>query len=244
MSCCQVARTFSKGLLSGFGSIHDEGQGGCSDSVWLGGSILSSLRFHQSNCVFFLWDCAALPCHRDHPSVCPKWKREGHDIVVVAADSSSLTSVRKSKSVDQASKSGSSQAGHQSCGPGGVGRQNIGKKLGKFAMCQEWVIIQTFPDTDNILMPQFRCFAMTIQRFVQFPHLIITQRCIIPFVRFWGSVAVHQSQPRFHATVFLSVDPSCLNHSFANCLKPFHNGHRTISFSEFSSFFLPFIISS
>ena len=43
-----------------------------------------------------------------------------HVIVVVVTDSSSLTSVRESKSVDQASVSGSSQAGLQSSGPRGA----------------------------------------------------------------------------------------------------------------------------
>ena len=51
--------------------------------------------------------------------------------------------------------------------------------------CQEWVMIQTFQDTDNMLVPQFRSFATPIQRFVQFPPVIIAQRCIVPFVRFW-----------------------------------------------------------
>ena len=47
------------------------------------------------------------------------------------------------------------------------------------------MIIQTFQDADDVWVPQFRCFATTIQRFVQFPHFIIAQRCVIPFVRFW-----------------------------------------------------------
>ena len=52
-------------------------------------------------------------------------------------------------------------------------------------ICQEWVIVRTFQDTEDMLVPQFRCSAITKQRFVQFPHFIITQRCITPFVRFW-----------------------------------------------------------
>ena len=50
---------------------------------------------------------------------------------------------------------------------------------------QEWLTVQTFQDTHEVLMQQFRCFAITIQRLVQFQLFIIAQRCIIPYVRFW-----------------------------------------------------------
>ena len=43
----RTLRFFDKSLS------HDQNQGGCSDVVWSGGPILSSLRFHQSNCVFW-----------------------------------------------------------------------------------------------------------------------------------------------------------------------------------------------
>ena len=45
--------------------------------------------------------------------------------------------------------------------------------------------MQTFQDTDNMLVPQFRCFAIPIQRFVQFPHFVVARRCVMPLVRFW-----------------------------------------------------------
>ena len=36
-----------------------------------------------------------------------------------------------------------------------------------------------------MLVPQFRCFSKTIQRFVQFPLFIIAQRFVRPFFNFW-----------------------------------------------------------
>ena len=47
---------------------------------------------------------------------------------------------------------------------------------------QEWVIIQTFQDTHEVLMPQFWCFAISVQCFVQFPHFIFFQSCITPLI--------------------------------------------------------------
>ena len=71
----------------------------------------------------------------------------------------------------------------------------------------EWVVVQTFQDTHKVLVPQFRCFAITLQRFLQFPHFVFFQSCIIPLVRFWlplqtslgqhlraGMLCVRQSQ--------------------------------------------------
>ena len=37
---------------------------------------------------------------------------------------------------------------------------------------QEWVIVQTFQDNHEVLMPQFWCFAISVQNFVQCPHFI------------------------------------------------------------------------
>ena len=35
--------------------------------------------------------------------------------------------------------------------------------------------ILTFQESCNILVPQFRCFAISVQRSVQFPNFIVTQ---------------------------------------------------------------------
>ena len=40
---------------NGVGSSHDEDQGGCSDSVWIGGFILSSLRLWTSEGEYGIW---------------------------------------------------------------------------------------------------------------------------------------------------------------------------------------------
>ena len=41
-------------------------------------------------------------------------------------------------------------------------------------LCQERVKIQTFKDSHDILVPQFRWNAISIQRFVLFPNFVFT----------------------------------------------------------------------
>ena len=60
---------------------------------------------------------------------------------------------------------------------------------------QEWVIVQTFQDTHEVLMPQFWCFAISLQCFVQFPHFVFFQSCVIPLIWFW----------RFCKQVFIDI---------------------------------------
>ena len=50
---------------------------------------------------------------------------------------------------------------------------------------QEWVMVQTFQDTHEMLMPQFWCFAISVQCFFQFPHFVFFQSCVIPLIWFW-----------------------------------------------------------
>ena len=44
------------------------------------------------------------------------------------------------------------------------------------------------------------------------------------------TIEVFQNQPGLHTTVFLSIDPPRLNHSFANCFRSFHSCHGTLFF--------------
>ena len=36
-----------------------------------------------------------------------------------------------------------------------------------------------------MLVPQFWCFAIAVHCFVQSPHFVFFQSCVIPLVRFW-----------------------------------------------------------
>ena len=50
---------------------------------------------------------------------------------------------------------------------------------------QEWVIVQTFQDTHKVLVPLFWCFAIAVQCFLQSPHFVFFQSCVIPLIWFW-----------------------------------------------------------
>ena len=48
-------------------------------------------------------------------------------------------------------------------------------------ICQEWVVVQ---DTHKVLVPKFWCFATAVQCFVQSPHLVFFQSCVVRLIWF------------------------------------------------------------